>query len=694
MTKQAGPPPLGGADQLRRDPRPGGDAKRLMSSDDLSFAPASYSAEAGTVDVVWSTGAAVRRFDYWNDRVYYEELDLAGADTARLQAGGAVLMDHYSSIETLIGSVVPGSVRIEGSQGLATLRFDRSSEEGRAVEAKVAGGHLRHVSIGYRVTEWEKQRGDVDEADRWIAREFEPLEISFVPVPADAGAGTRAVRRDGEPAPTTPTTNRAVTAPTQEGRMADVTKPGADAPEVTPRAAVTREAAGADDSIRAERTRATEIRKRCRSLGLGEDLADTLVEDGVSIEHAALRMTDALAARSPKVPAGPRVDVTRDEGDTVRAGLAEALLARCNLLRDADGKPLPVPDRARQFRGMRMLDFAGECIRLHGGDVRGMTPAEIARAALGSRGVQVRGVTGLHSVTDFPNLLANTANKALGLGYTSARRTFVAWARRRSLPDFKSFRVVNLSGAPQLRTISPVGADAGEVEFGTVGEAAETYQLFRAGRRVAVTFEAIVNDDMDGFSRLPQMFGTAAARLESDTVYAILNSNPNMADGNALFGASHANIFGNGINSGAAGTGMVGIPGLSVGRQALRTQTAPNGDILDLDPRWLVVPAALEGLALQFTSASYVASAPGNFNPFASTLTPIVEPRLTSAIQWYLIADNAQVDTVEYAYLDGMEAPQTTSYTDEDTDGVIVKCTHSFGAKATDWRGMARANGS
>jgi len=151
---------------------------------------------------------------------------------------------------------------------------------------------------------------------------------------------------------------------------------------------------------------------------------------------------------------------------------------------------------------------------------------------------------------------------------------------------------------------------------------------------------------------------------------------------------------GNGVAGFSAGDGVLDVTGLGVGRRVLRTQTAPNGDILDLEPVVLLVPAALEARALQFTSMSYVAAAPGSINPYAGSLTPVVEPRLASAVQWYLIASNDQVDTVEYAYLEGMEAPQITTYTDEDTDGVIVKCTHSFGAKATDWRGMARASGT
>jgi phage head maturation protease/phage major head subunit gpT-like protein len=670
----------------RRQPRPGEEETRLLDGADLAFAPATYDAAAGTVDVVWSTGAAVRRFDWLTGEYYDEELDLAGADLARLQAGAPVLLDHAASVRNVAGSVVPGSARVEGGRGLCTLRFDRSSEEGRACEAKVAHGHLRHVSIGYRVMTWEKVETPGQVA-RWIARAWSPHEISFVPVPADAGAGTRGAR--GADAPANPTTTTTTTTTTKEGRMADIPNPGADAPIQAPEARSTLDHEAERKAVReAELARAQAIRAAGRALG-EPDLAETLIEQGRSVEEAQRALIEAVAAkqRAQEKPKPATVGIVTDEGDTRRAALADAFMHRAGVRAD-------LPEAARQFRGLRLVDFAAECVRLAGGHTRGLVPSEIAKLALGHRGMAQRAGIGMHTTSDFPNLLANTASKALGAGYSSARRTFTAFGRRRTLPDFKSFRVVNLAGAPQLLQIAAVGQEAGEIQFGTVGEGAETYQLFRAGRRISISFEAIVNDDMSGFSRVPQLFGTAAARLESETVYGIFNANPSMADGNALFGTAHVNVFGNGVSGFSAGDGVLNVTGLGIGRRVMRMQTAPNGDILDLTPRWLLVPAALEAAALQFTSMAYVASAPGSINPFANTLTPVVEPRLASATQWYLIADNAEVDTIEYAYLEGMESPEITTYTDEDTDGVIVKCTHNFGAKATDWRGMARSTGT
>lgn len=668
------------ADQMTppREARAGEPMRRAAS-----FRPDTFDAEARTIEVVWTTGADVKRYDWWEGRHYIERLTVSteAVDLSRLN-GGAPVLDTHSSYELSDQIGVVERAWIEGTEGRALLRFSER-EEVQGVIRDIQAGIIRNISAGYWVDQWVVTPGTAQQVEIRTAARWTPGEISFVPVPADPGAGTRSHPSTPAPRAVSPTTQ-------QEARMADINSTPGQPP--VENSAATMEAirvAASTQAREAETARIRSITTAARHLGVEAEAA-ALIDSGATVEAAQQRLIEIMAERRAGggTPSPAAITITQDEGDVKRSALQAAIEHRAGVTRD-------LPPEARQFRGMSLIDFAREAVHMAGGQTRGLTKVEVAKLAMNHRGMLARGGVGLHTTSDFPNLLANTASKALGDSYGSARRSFTAWARQRTLPDFKSFRVINLSGAPQLQQIAAVGQEAGEITFGTVGEAAEAYQLFRAGRRVSISFEAIVNDDLSGFSRVPQIFGTAAARLESETVYAILNSNPNMADSVALFAAGHANVFGNGVAGFGAGDGVIGVQGLGVGRRVMRTQTAANGDIIDLTPRFLLVPAALEMLALQFTSSQFVASAPGNVNPNPNTsLTPIVEPRLASATQWYLIADSSEVDTVEYAYLEGMESPEVTTYVDEDTDGTIVKCTHNFGAKATDWRGMARASGT
>ena len=85
-------------------------------------------------------------------------------------------------------------------------------------------------------------------------------------------------------------------------------------------------------------------------------------------------------------------------------------------------------------------------------------------------------------------------------------------------------------------------SESGEFKRGSIGEARERYRVETYGRVVGITRQTLINDDLDAFTRLPAMYGTAIATLESDVVWAILTSNAAMGDGTALFHASHKNL--------------------------------------------------------------------------------------------------------------------------------------------------------
>lgn len=158
-----------------------------------SFRPGSMNAEKRTVDVVWTTGAKVLRgfFDK-----FYEELSL-NPKHVRLERlnGGAPLLNAHddSSLTSVIGVVEPGSARLGKSEGIATVRFARAEDDPAAdvIYRKVVDGIIQNVSVGYRVHTFEKTDNVENKIPTYRAVDWEPFEISFVPMGADAGAGAR-----------------------------------------------------------------------------------------------------------------------------------------------------------------------------------------------------------------------------------------------------------------------------------------------------------------------------------------------------------------------------------------------------------------------------------------------------------------------------------------------------------------------
>lgn len=153
-----------------------------------SIRSASFDEKDNSIAVIWSTGAAVRRRG--SDGYYDEILDMspAAVDLSRLNAGAPFLDSHRDdTLSRVIGSVVAGSAKIAGGQGVARVKLSRAAGDADNVQ-KIRDGVIRNISIGYSIHAVEKIERDNDIPIYRVTR-WEPLEISAVPIPADFGAG-------------------------------------------------------------------------------------------------------------------------------------------------------------------------------------------------------------------------------------------------------------------------------------------------------------------------------------------------------------------------------------------------------------------------------------------------------------------------------------------------------------------------
>ncbi|MHC0055719.1 hypothetical protein [Actibacterium sp. D379-3] len=120
------------------------------------LAPNSADTNARTVEVIWSAGARVRRSTLFGEP-YDEELSLDPEHVRldRLNAGAPFLKVHeVDTLDAVIGSVVPGSARIENGRGIAQVRISERADV-EPIWRDVQAGHIRAVSIGYQVHRFE-----------------------------------------------------------------------------------------------------------------------------------------------------------------------------------------------------------------------------------------------------------------------------------------------------------------------------------------------------------------------------------------------------------------------------------------------------------------------------------------------------------------------------------------------------------
>lgn len=320
----------------------------------------------------------------------------------------------------------------------------------------------------------------------------------------------------------------------------------------------------------------------------------------------------------------------------------------------------------------------------------GYTLRELARASLTDRGVSgvpgnplaMVGMAFTHSTSDFGSVLMDVAHKSMLQGWEDAPETFPQWTKKGTLSDFRVAHRVGLDGFKSLREVRP-GA---EYKYATTTDRAEPIALATYGELFSIDRQSIINDDLSAMSTIPARMGAAARRTIGDLVYALLVANAAMGDKNNLFSASHSNLI----------AGVLDIGGLGAARQAMRLQKNEAGSVLNIPPKFLLVPAALEDRALQLvTSTSYPgASNSGVANPYKDALTVLTEARLdaANAAEWYLTAAQG-ADTIEVAYLDGVDAPYLEQQQGFTVDGVTFKVRIDAGVAPLDWRGLVKGDG-
>src|SRR5512144_2187506 len=166
----------------------------LQTRADVRLQSETIDAETRTVEVLWSTGATVRRRDLWTGRRYDEALSLdpRHVDLSRLNSGAPLLNTHGAfDLAGVIGVVERAWITKAGDsyEGRAQVRFS-ARDDVEPLWQDVRAGIIRNVSVGYVVRAYEVIEQD-GEVPVWRAIDWQPLELSAVPVGADGGAGFR-----------------------------------------------------------------------------------------------------------------------------------------------------------------------------------------------------------------------------------------------------------------------------------------------------------------------------------------------------------------------------------------------------------------------------------------------------------------------------------------------------------------------
>jgi transcriptional regulator with XRE-family HTH domain len=264
----------------------------------------------------------------------------------------------------------------------------------------------------------------------------------------------------------------------------------------------------------------------------------------------------------------------------------------------------------------------------------------------------------------------------------------------RNAENFKTLEIIQVGYFGDAPDVNPETLDYTEVTMPTDVEA--TYALNQKGWILTVTRRVMLNDDLKTVIQLVSKMGRALRRTHAKRAWAKIIDNATFdGDSTALFDASHGNLGATILTNDATGVGI-----LTAALKAMYAQTEQDsGEGLALEPKYLWVPRDLLEISHGLNSA-WPLTAGGN--PHAKRFGAnheriICHPFFTDVKDWGLVADAADVELLEAAYLNGRREPEFF-LADNPTvgqmfvaDKIQYKVRHEYEFEIADYRGFYKA---
>jgi hypothetical protein len=332
------------------------------------------------------------------------------------------------------------------------------------------------------------------------------------------------------------------------------------------------------------------------------------------------------------------------------------------------------------------------------------------------------------STSDFSNLFGDIIDRQILAKYVSQPVQWDMLAKRGRVRDFRTVNRFTLDGGEavlaQVKQLS-------EYPAAKLADGKYAYAVGKYGRRMPLSWETLVNDDLDAFRDIPDRLGNAARRTEERFATALYTSATGF--NTTFFTTGNKNIINpTTLGSGAITNPPLGISGLQLAYQILGQQLDADGAPIYVDGVTLVVPPALTVVANNIINATEIWTAAGSSglasdagrqdqlrvanwmankvkvqtNPWLPILSPT-----NGNTSWYLFSDpTAGRPAMEVGFLIGHEQPELFQKSpnssrvgggaaaaedgDFDSDSIEWKLRHVLGGTLMDPKAAVASNGS
>jgi hypothetical protein len=283
----------------------------------------------------------------------------------------------------------------------------------------------------------------------------------------------------------------------------------------------------------------------------------------------------------------------------------------------------------------------------------------------------------------FPLVMADILDRSLLARYQEHPVQWPAYCRRRTVKDFREIKIYDLFGASSSLSMVPEQAEYPEA---VLQESRTGYRVWKYGRIVSVSWESLVNDDLNFLQRIPEELGRAARRTEEKVATSLYMSatGPKLqADGGPYTSSGITNLV--------TGNPPLTIEALETALTQLAKMTDEDGEPIIIGMVTLVVPPDLEVAAYKILNALQLrtTSDGGSFDSASQVLVTtnwirerfkvVVNPYIpfvgtgtgnggkqTGTTSWFLFGDPGSNRTaIELAFLRGYETPMVVMKTSD-----------------------------
>lgn len=313
------------------------------------------------------------------------------------------------------------------------------------------------------------------------------------------------------------------------------------------------------------------------------------------------------------------------------------------------------------------------------------------------------------TTSDFPMLLGGVFDRELLASYVALPSVWKSFARRVTVRDFRAKELIDLLGGQAI--LGPVGQGA-EYPARKTTEAKYSLTVAKRGARIPLTWEMVVNDDLDAFRDLPGRLAQAAIDTEDYLATSLL----------VIAGGANTAFFKSANGNAPTGLGLSDV-NLGEALTAISTRTDSDDRPIVLNGTVLVVPPALEMKALQILNATElrivdgaVTRIVGNYLRGKVTLAvdpwlPVIATDAKTSTRWFVLpAATAARPAIAVGFLRGQEEPDLRVKSDTgnrvgggaidpmegsfDDDTIQYRVRHVLGASHIDPKATYVSNGS